>query len=108
MKMQIVFDKLTPRYDRASARFDEALPIGNGRLGAMLTGGLAEKQILLNEEMIWYGGPRDRNNPDAAQYMPEIRSLMREGRVQEAQWLAVLALTGTPETQRHFSTLGML
>ena len=101
MKLQILFDEPSPR-------FDEGLPIGNGRLGALVTGGLQEKQILLNEEMIWYGGPRDRNNPDAFQYMSQIRALMREDRVREAQRLAVLALTGTPETQRHYSTLGML
>ena len=101
MQLQLMFDK-------PSTRFDEGLPIGNGRLGAVVTGGLPEKQILLNEETIWYGGPRDRNNPDASHYMSKIRMLMREGRVREAQRLAVLALTGTPETQRHYSTLGML
>ena len=100
-KFQIMFDKPSPR-------FDEGLPIGNGRLGALITGGLPQKEIYLNEEMIWYGGPRDRNNPDAIHYMGKTRDLMREGRVREAQQLAVLALTGTPETQRHYSTLGML
>jgi alpha-L-fucosidase 2 len=101
MKFQILFDK-------PSLRFDEGLPIGNGRIGALVTGGLPQKEIYINEEMIWYGGPRDRNNPDAILYMGEIRALMREGRVREAQQLALLALTGTPETQRHYSTLGML
>jgi alpha-L-fucosidase 2 len=101
MKSQLMFDKPSPR-------FDEALPIGNGRLGALVTGGLPEKQIFLNEETIWYGGPRDRNNPDAIHSMSKIRALMREGRVGEAQRLAVLALTGTPESQRHYSTLGLL
>ena len=101
MQSQLMFDKPSPR-------FEEGLPIGNGRLGAVVTGGVQEKQIFLNEETIWYGGPRDRNNPDAIHYMSKIRTLMREGRVREAQRLAVLALTGTPETQRHYSTLGML
>jgi alpha-L-fucosidase 2 len=101
MKPQLMFDQ-------PSTRFDESLPIGNSRLGAMINGGIQEKQILLNEETIWYGGPRDRNNPDAIHYMGNIRALMREGRVREAQRLAVLALTGVPETQRHYSTLGMI
>ena len=101
MKLQLMFDK-------PSTRFEEGLPIGNGRLGGIVNGGLQEKQIFLNEETIWYGGPRDRNNPDAIHYMSKIRTLMREGHVREAQRLAVLALTGTPETQRHYSTLGML
>ena len=101
MKMQLLFDK-------PSMRFDEGLPIGNGRLGAVVTGGLQEKHVFLNEETLWYGGPRDRNNPDAIQYIGEIRRLMREGNIREAQRLAVMALTGTPETQRHYTTLGIL
>ncbi len=88
-------------------RYDEGLPLGNGRLGAMVLGGVREKFIHLNEETAWYGGPRDRVNPDAAARMPEIRRLMRAGRVREAERLAVLALTGTPESQRHFTTLGL-
>ena len=96
------------RFDQPSLRFDEGLPIGNGRLGAVVTGGLPEKHLLLNEETVWYGGPRDRNNPDAIRYIGQIRQLMRAGRVREAQRLAVMALTGVPETQRHYSTLGMV
>ena len=95
------------RFDQPSLRFDEGLPIGNGRLGAVVTGGLPEKHLLLNEETVWYGGPRDRNNPDAIRYVGEIRHLMRAGRVREAQRLAVMALTGVPETQRPYSPLGM-
>ena len=88
-------------------RYDEGLPLGNGRLGAMVLGGVREKFIHLNEETAWYGGPRDRVNPDAAAHMPEIRRLMRQGHVREAERLSVLALTGTPESQRHFTTLGL-
>ena len=101
MKMQVMFDK-------PSMRFDEGLPIGNGRLGAVIGGGVQEKHVFLNEETVWYGGPRDRNNPDALRSMGKIRELMREGRIREAQRLAVMALTGTPETQRHYTTLGIL
>lgn len=101
MNLQLLFDQ-------PSLRFDEGLPIGNGRLGAVVTGGLPEKHLLLNEETVWYGGPRDRNNPDAIRYIGQIRQLMREGRVRAAQRLAVMALTGVPESQRHYSTLGMV
>ncbi len=94
-------------FDRPSMRYDEGLPLGTGRIGAMALGGVREAFIHLNEETGWYGGPRDRINPDAREYMPEIRRLMREGRVKEAERLAVLALTGTPETQRHFTTMGI-
>ena len=95
-------------FDQPSLRFDEGLPIGNGRLGAVITGGLPEKHLLLNEETVWYGGPRDRNNPDAIHNIGQIRQLMWAGKVREAQRLAVMALTGGPETQRHYSTLGMV
>ncbi|NSW53989.1 MAG: glycoside hydrolase family 95 protein [Anaerolineae bacterium] len=95
-------------FDTPSLRFDEGLPLGNGRLGAVVTGGLPEKHILLNEETVWYGGPRDRNNPDAIQTIGRMREMMRTGQVREAEQLALLALTGTPETQRHYSTLGMV
>lgn len=95
-------------FDQPSLRFNEGLPIGNGRLGAVVTGGLPEKHLLLNEETVWYGGPRDRNNPDAIRYINQIRRLMRAGSVREAQRLAVMALTGVPESQRHYSTLGMV
>jgi len=88
-------------------RYDEGLPLGTGRIGAMALGGVREAFIHLNEETAWYGGPRDRVNPDAARWMPEIRRLMREGRIPEAERLAILALTGTPETQRHFTTMGI-
>lgn len=101
MNLQLLFDQ-------PSLRFDEGLPIGNGRLGAVITGGLPEKYLLLNEETVWYGGPRDRNNPDAIHYIGQIRQMMRAGRIREAQRLAVMALTGVPETQRHYSTLGMV
>jgi alpha-L-fucosidase 2 len=95
-------------FDQPSLRFNEGLPIGNGRLGAVVTGGLPEKHLLLNEETVWYGGPRDRNNPDAIRYIGQIRELMRAGSVREAQRLAVMALTGVPESQRHYATLGMV
>jgi alpha-L-fucosidase 2 len=101
MNFQLMFDK-------PSLRFDEGLPVGNGRLGAIVTGGLPEKHILLNEETVWYGGPRDRNNPDAIHYIGKIREQMRKGNAREAQRLAIMALTGVPETQRHYSTLGIV
>lgn len=96
------------RMNHPSSRYSEGLPFGNGRLGGLMLGGLQEKFIHINEETCWYGGPRDRINPDALANMPKIRQFMREGRVSEAEDLAVLALTGTPESQRHFTTMGII
>lgn len=100
--------KYTITMDRPSIRYDEALMLGNGRLGAMVSGGSQQRLIWLNEETLWYGGPRDRNNPDARSHIDRIRQLMHEDRVAEAEQLAVLTLTGVPESQRHYTTLGLL
>jgi alpha-L-fucosidase 2 len=96
------------RYDRPAAEWNEALPIGNGRMGAMVFGHPARDRLQLNEDSLWYGGPRDRNNPDAAKVLPEIRRLIFAGKPREAERLAVTGLSGIPETQRHYEPLGHL
>ncbi|WP_446685374.1 glycoside hydrolase family 95 protein [Halalkalibacter kiskunsagensis] len=95
-------------FDKPAKTWNEALPIGNGRLGAMIYGKTSVEQIQLNEESVWYGGSRDRNNPDALENLPKIRSLLKEGRLSDAEQLATYALSGTPDTQRHYMTLGDL
>ncbi|MCZ8520769.1 MULTISPECIES: glycoside hydrolase family 95 protein [Paenibacillus] len=95
-------------YNQPAGEWNEALPIGNGRLGAMVFGGTAKERIQLNEDSVWYGGPRDRNNPDALPNLPRIRELILSGRLREAEKLAALALPGLPETQRHYLPLGDL
>lgn len=92
----------------AAKHWDEAFPIGNGRLGAMIFGGPCSERLQLNEDSLWYGGPRDRHNPDALAHLPEIRRLIFEGKLKEAESLASLALTAIPESQRHYVPLGDL
>ncbi len=86
--------------------WSEGFPIGNGRLGAVVYGHPGNERIQLNEDSLWYGGPRDRHNPDARTHLPEIRRLLFEGKIKEAEKLAVLALSGLPESQRHYVPLG--
>ena len=88
--------------------WEEALPVGNGKLGGMAFGLPYIERIQLNEDSVWYGGPQDRNNPSALEKLPEIRSLIMEGRIREAQELCTFALSGIPEEQRHYETLGNL
>ncbi|MDR3262173.1 MAG: glycoside hydrolase family 95 protein [Tannerella sp.] len=75
-------------YDTPAENWVEALPIGNGRLGAMVFGRPAQEKIQLNEETIWAGQPNNNINPDALAAIPEIRKLMFEGKFREAQALA--------------------
>ncbi len=63
-------------YKQPAARWTDALPIGNGRLGAMIFGGVSAERIQLNEDTLWSGAPRDWNNPDAKRHIPEVRRLV--------------------------------
>ncbi len=74
-------------FDTAASHFTESLPIGNGRLGAMVFGGVDEERIVLNESGMWSGSPQDADRPGAAAVLPEIRSLLLEGRNVEAEEL---------------------
>lgn len=95
-------------FDRPATDWNEALPIGNGFLGGMVFGNTDKERIQLNEDSVWYGGPRDRNNPNAYEHLPEVRRLILEGRLTEAHKLTAMALSGTPDTQRHYAPLGDL
>lgn len=95
-------------YSQPAGEWNEALPIGNGRLGAMFFGGTAKEKLQLNEDSVWYGGPRNRNNEDALPHLPEIRKLIMAGRLGEAEELAAMSMAGLPEAQRHYLPLGEL
>lgn len=75
------------RFDAAAEKFTQSLPLGNGRLGAMVFGGVGEERVVLNESSLWSGSPQDADKPDAAKHLPEIRRLLVEGRNAEAERL---------------------
>ena len=93
-------------YETPAKEWEEALPLGNGRLGAMVYGGTAHEHIQVNEESIWYGGPVDRNNPDMRKELPEIRRLLFAGEIAKAEKLMWLAMSGCPNGQHPYQTLG--
>ena len=93
-------------YDKPARFWHEALPIGNGRMGGMVHGGITRELIQLNEDSVWSGKHLNRINPDAKENLPVIRKLIREGRVEEAQQLAMYALSGVPNSQRSYQTAG--
>lgn len=92
-------------YDAPAKDWNIALPLGNGRMGAMVFGGTVLERISLNEDSCWYGGFRDRVNPDAKKYLSVVRQLLKEDRIAEAQQLAEEALTATPDGERHYEVL---
>ena len=92
-------------FDKPASCWNEAFPAGNGRMGAMVFGGVATELLQLNEDSVWYGGPKDRINPSAKDALPKIRELIDEGRISEAQDLCALALSGTPDTMSHYEPL---
>lgn len=68
--------------------WENALPIGNGRIGAMIYGNFPEEIIQLNEETVWSGSPNRNDNPDALEALPEIRKSIFEGEYKKAEQLA--------------------
>ncbi|MCX7983903.1 MAG: glycoside hydrolase family 95 protein [Bacteroidetes bacterium] len=100
----------TPRYrlwyrHHATDWENEALPVGNGRLGAMVFGNPTVEQIQLNEESLWAGSKIDNNNPNALKYLPDIRRLLLNDSVAEAYTLAEKYLSGIPGKLRSYQVL---
>ena len=75
---------LTLSYPYAASKWVEALPVGNGRLGAMVFGNVGVERLQLNDDTLWSGGPSDWNNPAARKALPEVRALVAERRFVEA------------------------
>ncbi len=75
-------------YESPAANWNEALPIGNGRLGAMIFGGVHTERLQLNEDSLWSGAPQEADNPKALEVLPEIRRLLFEGKYGEAERMA--------------------
>ena len=84
------------------------MPIGSGRLGAMIFGNVVNERIQLNEDSLWSGGPRDRTNPDTLAALPEIREHLRAGRLADAHSMANDALAGIPDSMRFYEPLADL
>lgn len=86
-------------YDSPADEWVQALPIGSGRLGAMVFGGIANERIQLNEDTFFAGSPYDSSNPKAREALPRVRELVWAGKYKEAQELADETLVGRPARQ---------
>jgi alpha-L-fucosidase 2 len=94
-------------YRQPASDWNEALPVGNGRLGAMVFGGVSRERIQLNESSVWEGSPTLLEAPDTAAWVPLIREAWFGGRIAEAQRLAQQHML-SPETDRSYQVLGDL
>lgn len=86
--------------------WEEALPLGNGRLGAMVFGGVADERIQLNENTVWDGAPVNANNPKALNALPEVQRLLFEDKNKEAVKLATETMLGQPSRIKSYQSLG--
>jgi alpha-L-fucosidase 2 len=99
-------NRLTLWYRQPAAEWVEALPIGNGRLGAMVFGGVALERLQLNEDTFFAGGPYDPTHAEALAALPEVRRLIFARRYAEAEALANAKLMGRPVKQMPYQPLG--
>jgi len=95
-------------YNAPAAIWDDALPVGNGRLGAMDYGTVYNQHIQFNEESLWAGKKFNSNNPDALKDLAKVRELIFEGKINKAANLGNKSLLGTPPRFRSYQTFGDL
>ncbi|KAA6320040.1 Xylosidase/arabinosidase, partial [termite gut metagenome] len=95
-------------YRKSAKVWEEALPLGNGKLGAMVFGGVADERIQLNENTVWDGYPLDPNNPEGRKTLPEVQRLLFESKNNEAVKLAEQTMMGIPKGVRSYQSLGEL
>jgi alpha-L-fucosidase 2 len=95
-------------YRTPAATWNDALPIGSGRLGAMVFGRISEELVQLNEDTVWAGQKLDRINPASTKAIPEIRALLAAGKAAEAELLADKAVISIPRRMPPYQPLGDL
>ncbi|MBW6501714.1 MAG: glycoside hydrolase N-terminal domain-containing protein [Bacteroidales bacterium] len=95
-------------YNRPAADWNEALPVGNGRLGAMVFGDPVNESVQLNEESIWAGSKINNNNPSALKNLPALQKAILDGEIRKAEELASSYFVGTPPRIRSYQPLGDL
>ncbi len=93
-------------YDKPAGQWTEALPVGNGRLGAMVFGKTDTERLQFNEDTLWNGGPHDYAHEGAKDVLSEIRRLLFEGKQREAEKLAMEKFMSVPLRQRAYQPFG--
>ena len=95
-------------YNQPAQKWTEALPVGNGRVGAMVFGGVSQERLQLNEDTLWAGGPYDPVNPEAKEALPQVRQLINDGNYREASRLVRAKVLSKPISQMPYQTVGDL
>src|SRR3981081_2599707 len=93
-------------YDPPAQLWTDALPVGNGRLGAMVFGGAAHERIQFNEHTVWTGEPHDDAHHGAYKYLGQIRELLFAGKQAEAEELAMQEFMSVPLHQKIYQAFG--
>src|SRR5204862_3611255 len=97
---------LTLWYTHPAEKWVEALPIGNGRLGAMIFGNVTNEHLQFNEDTLWTGQPHEYQHPGAAKFLPQIRQLLWAGNQREAEDLAMKEFMSAPIRQKAYQPFG--
>ena len=95
-------------YRQPATKWEEALPVGNGRIGAMVFGRVNNERLQLNEDTLWAGGPYDPVNPQALAALPEVRRLVFDGKYSDAGKLINAKVISRPSGQMPYQTAGDL
>ena len=95
-------------YDKPASQWTEALPVGQGRLGAMVFGGITKERIQFNEDTVWQGAPHDYANKGSHKYLGELRRLLWAGKQSEAEDLAMERFMSIPLGQKAYQAFGDL
>ena len=95
-------------YKKPAEEWTEALPVGNGRLGSMVFGGVEQEHLQFNEDTLWTGEPHTYHHEGAARYLPIVRRLLSEGKQAEAEALAFKQMMSVPFRQKAYQPCGDL
>ena len=95
-------------YRQPAQKWTEALPVGNGRLGAMVFGGTEHEQLQFNDDTLWTGEPHEYQHDGAVEYLPTIRKLLFEGKQRQAEELAMEQMMSVPLRQEKYQPFGDL
>ena len=95
-------------FDQPAEKWTDALPIGNGRLGAMVFGGVPDERIQFNEDTLWKGQPHDYVRAGAREHLAQIRQLLFEGKIKEAEGVAKTNFLSDPIRQKAYQPFGDL